>query len=111
MAFTQINLAQGGDTSNQAFTKVNNGFADTIRELVMYASVDWDAAYTWNSGKLQQIVWALGDERVKAVYTYTGDLVTGIAYSYSTNAGSDYTPMGTNTLAYTGTELDSETWS
>ena len=67
--------------------------------------------------KPYQIVLSKGSERLKAVYTYSGALVSTIKVYYSGNAGSSYdiikggSSTGTYTLNYSGNYFISGVWS
>lgn len=108
MSLLPINLAvPGGNTLAEAFASLN----DAYWNIIPITAVGWNAAHTWGSGQITQTIWSNGVYRVKAVYTYTGENLTSVVYSYSTNSGGNYTTLGTNTLGYTGSDLTSETWS
>jgi len=116
MTATAINLSvPGGDNLNQAFTKVNDGFLDTLREIQMGTAVGWNTVITGASQAIS-VTHSKGDEWVKETYTYgsgsTTGLVTEVLYEQSVNGGVDWTTKGTVTITYDGSgNAINTTWS
>jgi hypothetical protein len=114
MSYTAVDLTlPGGDTLTAAFGKVNNGFADSIREVVMGAVPGWNYSREGADPTAPTAeVWTNGTLILRIEYSYSSGLVASALYRYSLNSGGAYTNKGTLTYTYDGSDyLVSTAWS
>lgn len=90
-----------------------------IRDIALTgAAPGWN--YSWSGGtadKPTYMIWSKGVERVRVTCTWgttggaTDNLTVGV-FAYSSNSGTSYDTIGTETLAYdANSNLTSTTWS
>lgn len=111
------------DASTQNGTQFAQSTRDNLR-TIRDAVIMGGGFYGWNmaaaGGTAEQpatITYSKGTERVRATLTWgsTGGEagnVTVAVYAYSSNSGTDYDTIGTNTIAYDGSgNVTATTWS
>jgi YD repeat-containing protein len=114
MSFTAIDTAvPGGDTLAEAVAKVNAGFVDTLREIVLGAVPGWNWSFEGADPLAPSaVVWTNGQHQVKIAFSYAGGRVASALYRASTDGGSTWTNKGTETYSYDGNGyLTATTWS
>lgn len=125
MAYTVFDpaLPNGGAPANQNGTQVLQSARDNLK-AVRDAAIMGGGFYGWNmaaaGGTAAQpatITFSKGTERVRAELTWgtTGGeagSVTVAVYAYSSNSGTDYDTIGTNTITYDASGyVTATTWS
>ena len=82
-----------------------------IQDLISSA-IGWDKVVSTPYDKPPQIIASNQDKRLKQVITYdSSDMPTEVIYSYSTDAGTNYTVIGTKTLTWNNGLFEKEEWS
>lgn len=114
MSFTAIDTSlPSGDTLAQAIGKINDGFQDTLREIVLGAVSGWSWALEGADPAAPTAeTWSKGTERVRVEYTYSSGKIIAALYRHSSNSGAFYTNRGTLIYSYDGNGyITSSAWS
>ncbi len=80
-------------------------------DLIQLGLPTWEAALSYDDGNYNEVEYAKGDIVYKQDITHTGSELTSVTYYKSTDGGSNWTEIGTETLNYTNGELTSTTWA
>ncbi len=80
-------------------------------DLIQLGLPTWEAAISYDDGNYNEVEYAKGDIVYKQDITHTGSELTSVTYYKSTDGGSNFTEIGTETLNYTNGELTSTTWA
>lgn len=115
MSFTPIDPSlPSGDLLSDAVTKINDGFADTLREVLLATVPGWNWSFEGADPAAPTAeVWTNGTKVLRAEHAYSSGRVSTTLYRYSTTgAGGPYTSKGTITYTYDGNGyLSSTAWS
>lgn len=81
----------------------------TFDEVV--SGVGWDFAVSYDAdGNAEEVIYSKDLLAAKETITYTAGNPQTITYETSIDGGSNYTPVGTLTLSYTGEAITGGTW-
>jgi hypothetical protein len=107
------------DGSTQSGAQVDNSIVENFKALwhgiVMGVMKGWNYSKTDGTGTAEEpqyMFYKNGTDWIRLTLTWSSGRVTQTVYDYSSNSGSSYDTVGTETIAYDGSDnVTSTTWS
>lgn len=108
MAYTEFDRTQpDGSTDNGAAfaTDLLNNQAALWHAIIAGKAKGWTLSVSGGTAEEPSIhLWSNGTLRVRATYTWTSGYATSILWEYSSNSGSSYDTIATETRTYDGSK-------
>lgn len=117
MAYTQFDPSKPDGTSGDG-ASYTSGIHDNfkaLRDAVIMGDMEgWNLSYSGGTADQPDYhIYSKGTERVRLHYTWNTDgYITEIVYEYSSDSGSTYDTIGTETITYDADyNVTATTWS
>jgi len=115
MAYTPFvdNKPVGTDTGLQAVDYMRENLMAMRDAVVMGAMKDWNYAPSGaDLSEPDSVLYSKGTERLRGTLTWTSGNVTTVVWAYSSNSGTSYDTIGTESIGYDGNgNVTGITWS